>query len=143
MTPNCKTLLVALAAATLMTACAGNQPATPKAADQNVEPSQTAYEIEPWDGDGLDIPLDGSSMEAWNQTLARVKAHTSDENFITLSNSIDYLKFYDLSAGQNLEKLIVRLDGLTGREVIDRVAWQRFNPGRQQTKPGASDSTES
>lgn len=139
MTFNYKTLLSALAATLVLAACA-SQPASAPVSEPVAEP-EPVYEIEPWDGDGLDIPLDGSSMEAWNQSMARVEAHTSENSFRTLSNSIDYLKFYDLSVGQSMEKLIIRLDGQTGRQIIDRVAWQRFNPGRKNVKPQAPDTT--
>ena len=43
------------------------------------EPVKT-YEFEPWDGDGMDIPLEGSDLEAFDTSMARVKAHTSAVN---------------------------------------------------------------
>ena len=88
--------LTALAiAALLLTACASSPPVeTP--AESTSSPAE--MEIEPWDGDGMEIPLDGSSMEAWNRSLARVKAHTTPAKYTTLLDSIEYLKLYDLSA---------------------------------------------
>ena len=69
---------VALALLTLvltLTGCASSPPAS----DQSASEPAPVQEIEPWDGDGMEIPLDGSSMEAWDRSMARVKAHTSPE----------------------------------------------------------------
>ena len=47
------------------------------------EPVAAAPEesVEPWDGDGMDIPLDGSSVEAFEKSLARVKVYASPAKF--------------------------------------------------------------
>jgi hypothetical protein len=106
----------------LLSACAttsGNQTAT----DEPV--AQAAEAIEPWDGDGMDIPLDGSSVEAFDKSLARVKEYASPKDYTTLVNAIDYLMVYDLAAKRDKAKLVSHLDGLTGHEVIDRVAWRK------------------
>ena len=79
--------------------------------------------VEDFEGDGMDIPLDGTSMEAFDASLARVKKHTSEANYTTLTNAIDFLLFYDLTVKQNKEKLVAGLNGLTGNEVIARVPW--------------------
>jgi hypothetical protein len=103
----------------LLSACAtatGTQPATEEPAAQAVEP---------WDGDGMDIPLDGSSVEAFDKSLARVKEYASPKDYTTLVNAIDYLMVYDLAAKRDKAKLVSHLDGLTGHEVIDRVAWRK------------------
>ena len=106
----------------LLSACAttsGNQTATDEPVAQAVEA------IEPWDGDGMDIPLDGSSVEAFDKSLARVKEYASPKDYTTLVNAIDYLMVYDLAAKRDKAKLVSHLDGLTGHEVIDRVAWRK------------------
>jgi hypothetical protein len=108
--------------ALLLSACATTS-ANPSAAQ---EPEAPAVEpVEPWDGDGMDIPLDGSSIEAFDKSLARVKAHASPKSYTTLVNAIDYLMVYDLAAKGDKAKLVSNLDGLTGHEVIDRVAWRK------------------
>ena len=106
----------------LLSACAttsGNQTTTDEPVAQAVEA------IEPWDGDGMDIPLDGSSVEAFDKSLARVKEYASPKDYTTLVNAIDYLMVYDLAAKRDKAKLVSHLDGLTGHEVIDRVAWRK------------------
>ena len=81
--------------------------------------------VEPWDGDGMDIPLDGSSLEAFNKSLERVKAHTSPSSYTTLVNAVEYLVVYDLSAKRDRTKLAANLDGMTGRQVVNMVSWQK------------------
>jgi hypothetical protein len=106
----------------MLAACvtaSGNPPAAQEQAAQVAEP------IEPWDGDGMDIPLDGSSLEAFEKSMARVKAHTKPASYTTLVNAIDYLVVYDLAAKRDKAKVVSHIDGLTGHEVIQRVARQR------------------
>lgn len=94
----------------------------------NPAPEPVAEEpvvIEPWDGDGMDIPLDGSSLEAFERSLRRVEAHTSPANYTTLANAIDYLLVYDLGAKRDKATLASRLDGLTAHQVIDKVGWRK------------------
>ena len=92
------------------------------------EPEPVAEEpvvIEPWDGEGMDIPLDGSSLEAFERSLLRVEAHTTQAHYTTLVNAIDYLLVYDLAAKRDKATLASLLDGLTGNQVVDKVGWQR------------------
>jgi hypothetical protein len=98
------------------------------------------YEFEAWDGDGMEIPLDGSSLEAFETSMARVQAHTSPENYITLENAIEYLLVYDLSARKDTAKLVHNLDGKTPYQVIDMVQWRKPAPGKSQAQKGAADA---
>ena len=91
----------------------------------NEAPAQVEEAIEPWDGDGMDIPLDGSSVEAFDKSLARVKAYSSPSNYTTLENAIDYLMVYDLSAKRDKAKLVANLDGMTGHEVVGLISWRK------------------
>jgi len=129
-------LYLALLAALLLSGCATTATQT---AEPVAEP-EPVMEIEPWDGDGMEIPLDGSSMEAWNRSMARVEAYSAEKNFITLENAIDYLLVYDLAAGKDMEKLIKRLDGLTGYQVLKRVNWRKPAPGKGPAEKGAADA---
>ena len=118
-----RTLLILLSAAFLFAGCASQQNQPTLSAE--AEPLEEKYEIEPWDGDGMEIPLDGSSREAWERSLARVKAHSKESTYTTLENAIDYLLVYDLESRGDFETLISRLDGQTGYEIIARTNWRK------------------
>lgn len=119
----------------LVSGCATSPVATETTASEPVP----AQEIEPWDGDGMEIPLDGSSMEAWDRSMARVKAHTDESTFTTLENAIAYLMTYDLSAQNSMDRLIKNLDGLTGYEIVGKVRWRLPAPGKGPAEKGATD----
>ena len=115
-------LLLFAACALFLSGCATASSAQPSA---EATSAPTAEPVEPWDGDGMDIPLDGTSLEAFDKSLARVKEYASPKDYTTLVNAIDYLMVYDLAAKRDKAKLVSHLDGLTGHEVIDRVAWRK------------------
>lgn len=122
--------LLLMALALVLAACAGTAPVEGPAAESEME-------AEPWDGDGMKIPLDGSSMDAFDRSLARVKAHTTPENYQALEGAIKYLLVYDLESYGDKNKLIKRLDGMTGEEVISNVKW--WQPRIKQRKQQKSD----
>lgn len=117
-----------LAAATvlLLSACA----TTPSGSTETKAVETPVAEFEPWDGNGLDIPLDGSSMEAWETSMARVEAHSAENEYKLLQNAIDWLLVYDLPSKKDMNVLITRLDGKTGREVISQVRWIKPPPAK-------------
>lgn len=130
-------LRITLILLALFAAGCASQPSSPEnasSADSQVQ------EVEPWDGDGMEIPLDGSSKKAWDTSMARVKAHSTEAQYITLENAIEYLMLYDLQAGHDFDKLIARLDGLTGYEVIARINWRKPAPGKGPAEKGAADA---
>lgn len=110
---------LALGAAALI-ALAGCATSSPQAgsAEKNAEPT---YHYEPWEGDGMDIPLDGSSTEAFNTSMARVEAYTTPKEYHALKGAIDYLLLYELDVRKDMNKLIPKLDGKTPRQIIDLV----------------------
>lgn len=116
-----KFILIMISAVFLMAGCATQQSQTAME-EPEAEP---VYEIEPWDGDGMEIPMDGSSREAWERSLARVKAYSKESTFVTLENAIEYLLVYDLESRGDFETLISRLDGQTGYEIIARTNWRK------------------
>lgn len=79
---------------------------------------------------GLQVPMDGSSVEAFEASLEEVQPQMTEAEFITLNNALDYLLVYDLSARRDRAKLYANLDGLTGEQIIERVAWRK--PPRQK-----------
>lgn len=126
----------AVLAALVLAACAAQSPQPDSAPE-----AEKTYSFEPWEGDGMDIPLDGSSLEAFETSLARVKAHTSSENYVTLINAIEYHLMYDLSAERDRTKLAANLDGMTPKEVIDKVIWRNESLESGASSSGARDST--
>ena len=78
----------------------------------------------------MELPLDGSSLDAWDASMARVKRHSTEANYTTLENAIDYLLVYDLEVRRDKKKLAAKLDGLTGYEVIARVKWRKTPPSK-------------
>jgi hypothetical protein len=96
--------------------------------------------IEPYEGYGMEIPLDGRSLEHFNTYMARVQKYSSEKDYTTLEDAIEYLLFYDLSVNRDKEKLIAKLDGMTGYQVLEKVNWRKPAPGRSQAEKGAADA---
>ncbi|MDT8320982.1 MAG: hypothetical protein RQ826_10705 [Xanthomonadales bacterium] len=117
----------------LLAACAA-KPAGETAAETSAPAVETVEDDFTWEGDGMDIPLDGSSVEAFETSLARVKKYVSADEYVSLQGAIEYLLVYDLSARGDLEKLAAKLDGLTPREVMKKVGWR----GPKNKQPAAS-----
>jgi hypothetical protein len=101
------------------------QPATSPAAEaalgDNVKPKDAAEEVDP----GMQIPVDGSSLEAFEKSLETIKGQAKEPNYITLEEAIKYLLVYDLGTGGDKAKLAKNLDGLTGDQIIDKVTWRK------------------
>jgi len=127
------------ALASVLAACATQGTQTTQS--DSARTADVAPSVEPWEGDGMDIPLDGGSLEAFDNSLARVKAHTSPENYTSLVNAIDYLLVYDLGARRDRATLVSRLDGLTPNEVIAKVNWMKTPTGKTSASSGLPDST--
>jgi hypothetical protein len=131
-------------AAIFLVACAAPQTKSPEESEQAVaDASEQISEPEvsdTYEGDGMEIPLDGSSLEAFDASMARVKRHSTEANYTTLENAIEYLLVYDLEVKRNKEKLVAKLDGLTGKEVVSKVSWRRPPPGKSKAEKGAADA---
>jgi len=135
---NLTRLVLILASAALLVACA--TPANTEHTAGGAPAAKSAAAVEPWAGDGMDIPLDGSSLAAFDASLARVKAHTSEANYTTLVNAIDYLQVYDLSAKRDRARLAANLNGLTGYQILEKVNWRKPAPGKSPAEKGAADA---
>ena len=72
---------------------------------------------------GLDIVMDGSSLEAFEKSMEQVKETSTAAEYKALKGALDYLLLYDLGAKRNKAKLAERLNGRTGNEIIKRVGW--------------------
>ncbi len=70
------------------------------------------------EGLGLDMVLDGSSPEAFRDSLEMVALESSDEQYQLLDQALGILRHTNL-AFRDLNTLYSHLDGMTGQEVID------------------------
>jgi len=135
---------LAVTTAIFLVACAAPQSKSHEGSEQTVAnaPDQLAEPevIDTYEGDGMDIPLDGSSLEAFDVSMARVKRHSTESSYITLENAIGYLLVYDLQVRRDKEKLVAKLDGLTGYEVVAKVGWRKPPPGKSKAVKGAADA---
>ncbi|NIP16774.1 MAG: hypothetical protein GWM87_00380 [Xanthomonadales bacterium] len=67
----------------------------------------------------LDVPLDGSSVEAFESGLEKVRSEASPEDYNRLSQALKWHQFYNLAAKSDKEKLYRLLDGKTPRQIMD------------------------
>lgn len=74
---------------------------------------------------GLEIIMDGSSLDAFEKSMERVKETGTEVEYKSLKGAIDYLLIYDIGARNDLERLAARLDGVTAEEVVSRVKWRK------------------
>jgi hypothetical protein len=70
--------------------------------------------------DVMDQPLDGSSVEAFEAGLEKIREHAGEGRYQEVKAAVDYLLFYDLAARQDRATLYSRLDGLNPRQVIEQ-----------------------
>lgn len=126
-------MLLAMLAGFLLAGCATQPAAESRSAAAEPEP-EPAYVAPPSDRYGMEIPLDGSSLEAWERSLVSVKAHSTPEDYNVLTSAIEYLLMFDLGARRDPATLAKRLNGLNGYQVVDRVHRLRA-PGRARTPP--------
>lgn len=77
------------------------------------------------DGMGLTFSVDGSSPEAFHESLELIAMDTSREQYAQLDSALRYLGTYDTAAWQGLANLYLTLDGMTGEEIIERAAAHR------------------
>ena len=116
----------------LLSACATTEPGKKETngAKQDTQQAATARGpdadiVELYNGDGMLMPLDGSSLEAFNASMEKVKRNTSEKSYTTLFNAIEYLLTYDLSVKRDRELLVKKLDGKNGNEIIEKVQQRR------------------
>ena len=133
---------LALAGALLLAACGPSKSTVNGKQSSEMAPAAVAAAeiVDDFEGDGMEIPLDGTSLAAFDASLAKVKRNTSEESYKTLENAIEYLMVYDLSAKHDKAGLVQRLNGLTGYEVISKVGWRRAAPGKGKAEKGAADA---
>ena len=133
----------------LNTACADNTEETAPAAPDSPAPATnipaeipgSTVAAAPAPSAGMSIPVDGTSLETFDASLAKIKQETTAAEYTTLTNAIDFLLVYDLSAKRDRAKLAAVLNGETATQIIAQVD-DRKHPSKakkaaeQQTAPG-------
>lgn len=71
------------------------------------------------DGLGLQVILDGSSKDAFEESLEWVAADASRTQYNKLEQSLRYLNTYDPQIMGNADRMRQRVDGMTAEEVIE------------------------
>ena len=66
----------------------------------------------------MDVPLDGSSVEAFQAGLARVDEEATEKQYRIVMSSLDYLLLYDIGAQRNKSRLYANLDGKSPNQII-------------------------
>jgi hypothetical protein len=137
--------ILAATAVLLLAACATTQPqatdVTKQAPADAAEPAEEAEIVDGFEGDGMEIPLNGSSLAAFEASLARVKRHSSETDYSALEGAIEYLLVYEIGLNGNREKLAAQLDGHTGNQVIEMVGWRTPAKEKRKAEKAASDTT--
>jgi len=130
------TLPLLAAVSMLLGACA----TAPSTEHQSATASATTPHFEPWNGDGMDIPIDGSSMEAFETSCARIKAYTTPEEYDSFQQALEWHRTYDLAAREKMELLVPRLDGKTPNDLLKAIRWRKPAPGRSPAEKDAADA---
>lgn len=81
------------------------------------------------DGYGLNMIIDGSSPDAFLQSLEIIASDSSRQQFQTFQSSLQYLQAYSMDGG-NLATFYQTLDGRTAEEVIEMAANRRVRRSR-------------
>jgi nucleoid-associated protein YgaU len=131
---NLTTLLASAAILAFNTACAETEDEAPQAtaaaptetALAEAAPAEAASAEAPAQARaGMHVPVDGSSLEAFENSLEQIKDQVTAAEYTTLTNAIDYLLVYDLTAKRDRTKLAANLNGLTAEQIIEKVQWRK------------------
>ena len=146
-----KPILVPLSALAIMmlAACTAQQSDTKDEVSKTAGTAETAEAIqtgpdadviENYGGDGMKIPLDGTSLATFDASMAKIKRNTEPKSYKTLSNAIEYLLVYDMGVKGNKEALASKLNGLNGYDILGKVGWRKAAPGKGDAEIGAADA---
>lgn len=84
------------------------------------------------DGFGLTMIVDGSSPQAFQESLELMAMDTTSEQYRQLDSALRFLGTYDSNAWSGgMTGLYQSLDGLTGEEIIERARQLRDNRRRR------------
>lgn len=82
-------------------------------------------------GMGLANIVDGSSPEAFAQSLALIASETSTEQYAELDSALRFLRMYSSAAWGGLPGLYQSLDNMTGEEIIQHARRLQAERGRR------------
>jgi len=68
-------------------------------------------------GNGLQLMIDGTSEEAYNQSLKWIAEATSKEQYASLEGAIRYISIYDGRILRNKQRMLEVFDGMTGEQI--------------------------
>jgi hypothetical protein len=91
---------------------------------EDIDATGSATDADPDWSPGMYLPFDGSSVDAFNGSLEAIQEQSTEAEFTTLKNALDYLLVYDLAARRDPEVLYERLNGKTPADVIGMVKWK-------------------
>ena len=100
----------------LVTACAEDTGETNQA-----NTTATTAESDQQDATLMNQPVDFSSPEAVEKTLQNIREKEGGKAYNQLKNAIQYIMVYDLSVGNNKEKLYKKLNGRTPEQIIAKM----------------------
>lgn len=66
-------------------------------------------------------PVNFSTPEDVEKSLQKVREHEGNQAYADLKNALQYILVYDLSVGNNKEKLYKKLDGRTPEQIIAKM----------------------
>jgi hypothetical protein len=116
-----KTLFISIATGTmalfLMNACAEDSNDTDAVAKQVVATEDAGTTDAPGSAI-MDQPVNFSTPEDVENSLQKVRDQAGDKAYTNLNNAMKYVLYYDLSLGNNKEKMYKKLNGKTPSEII-------------------------
>lgn len=150
---NVKKLIFPIAASLLLFGCGQDEPeapSEPEAAEQATDQRESRREVrraeepssEPapdrnekkvpvlegqaeTEGHGLTMIMDGSSPEAFEESLSLVAQDTSKEQYRKLDQAIRHLEVYSSAGWSGKASLYKSLDGMTAEEIIEKAQSER------------------
>ena len=98
--------------------------AEPVVAEESEATAQAAENLEHVDQtlSVMDVPLDGSSVDAFTKGLENVDENGTEKEYRNLMSALDFLLFYDLGAKRDKAKLYARLSGKSPNDILNQVA---------------------
>ena len=88
------------------------------------------------EGYGLTMIVDGSSPEAFRQSLEIIAEDSTEAQYRQLDSAIRYLRAYSPAGWEGLPSLYGSLDGMTGEEIIEEAERLSAERGGRRGRQG-------